>query len=583
MSWVQTINPSGNLAVSALIAAIPILFFLFALATLRMKAHLAALFTVALAILVSCAFHGMPVKFSVLSVFYGALFGLWPIGWIVLTAVFLYNLTVRTGQFEIIRGSITSITNDRRLQALLIAFSFGAFLEGTAGFGTPVAITAAMLVGLGFNPLYAAGICLIANTAPVAWGAVGIPVITAGAVTGIDAMTISQMIGRQLPFLSLFVPFWLVFVMSGWKGAKEIWPAIAVSGVSFAAVQWFSSNYLSPMLPDILSSLTSMIALVLFLRVWQPKSIWKFKDEPERAPAGNVAVHSAAAIFKAWLPFIILTILIADWGLSPVKTLLDRVNIPIVFSALNKAIIIGGKPLEVIYTFNWLSGTGTAILIAGLITAFVLRIKAAEMYRIFADTLKSLRFALLTIALVLGFSYVANWSGMTPTLGKAFTVAGTIFPFLSAFLGWLGVFITGSDTSSNALFAKMQQVTAQSTGINPVLTVAANSSGGVMGKMISPQSIVVGTSSTGLTGREGDLFRFTLPHSIFLTVIVGLITVLQAYVFPWMIPSVKKAALVARGAAGGGPLILFVTVILILFLISLALHETILNPRLKRI
>jgi lactate permease len=583
MSWVQTINPSGNLAISALIAAIPILFFLFALAVLRMKAHLAALITVALAILVSSAFHGMPVKFSILSVFYGALFGLWPIGWIVLTAVFLYNLTVRTGQFEIIRGSITSITNDRRLQALLIAFSFGAFLEGAAGFGTPVAITAAMLVGLGFNPLYAAGICLIANTAPVAWGAVGIPVITAGAVTGIDAMTISQMIGRQLPFLSLFVPFWLIFVMSGWKGAKEIWPAIAVCGVSFAAVQWFSSNYLSPMLPDILSSLSSMIALVLFLRVWQPKSIWKFKDEPERAPAGNVTVHNAAAVFKAWLPFIILTILIADWGLSPVKTLLDRANIPIVFSALNNAIIIGGKPLGVIYTFNWLSATGTAILITGLITAFIFKIKVAELSRIFADTLKSLRFALLTIALVLGFSYVANWSGMTPTLGKAFTVAGTFFPFLSAFLGWLGVFITGSDTSSNALFAKMQQVTAQSTGINPVLTVAANSSGGVMGKMISPQSIVVGTSSTGLTGREGDLFRFTLPHSIFLTVIVGLITVLQAYMFPWMIPSVKKAALVARGAAGGGPLILFVTVILILFLISLALRETIYHPRPKRV
>ncbi|MCL6635846.1 MAG: lactate permease LctP family transporter, partial [Peptococcaceae bacterium] len=460
MTWTQAIDPFGNIGLSALVAAVPIIFLFVALAGLRMKGHVAGLVTVALAVLVAVAAFGMPAQYALLSTLYGAMYGLWPIGWIVVTAVFLYNMTVKTGQFEIIKDSIAAITDDRRLQALLIAFSFGAFLEGAAGFGTPVAITAAMLVGLGFNPLYAAGICLIANTAPVAWGAIGIPIITAGAVTGLDAMAVSQMTGRQLPFLSVFVPFWLVFIMSGWKGAREVMPAILVSGVSFAGMQWFSSNYLSPMLPDIMSSLTSIVCLVLFLRIWKPKNTWRFADEP---PATlKVRRHSPGSVLKAWSPFIILTVLIGDWGLKPVKALLDTVNIKFALAGLNNMILVGGKPLAVVYTFNWLSATGTSILIAAIISAFILRVGPAQFLQILGETLKSLRFALLTIACVLGFAFLANWSGMTPTLGKAFTVTGAAFPFVAAFLGWLGVLITGSDTSSNALFGKMQQVTAES-------------------------------------------------------------------------------------------------------------------------
>ncbi len=568
MTWTQIINPFNNIGLSALVAAIPIIFLFIALAGLRMKGHLAGLITVVIALLVAVAAFHMPVKYALLSTLYGAMFGLFPIGWIVVTAVFLYNLTVKTGQFEIIKDSIASITDDRRLQALLIAFSFGAFLEGAAGFGTPVAITAAMLVGLGFNPLYAAGICLIANTAPVAWGAIGIPIITAGAVTGLDAMAISQMTGRQLPLLSVFVPFWLIVIMSGWKGAKEVMPAILVSGVSFAGMQWFSSNYLSPMLPDIMSSLASIICLVLFLRVWKPKNTWRFAEEP--AATLEIKRHSPGIVLKAWSPFIILTILIGDWGLKPVKALLDIVTIKLPIVGLDKMIIIGGKPLAVVYAFNWLSAAGTAILLTAVVTAFVLRIGPSRFFAIFGETIVNLRFALLTIACVLGFAYVANWSGMTPTLGKAFTVTGVIFPFMAAFLGWLGVFITGSDTSSNALFGNLQKVTAESMGINPVLTVATNSAGGVAGKMISPQSIAVGCASTGLLGREGDLFRFTLPHSIFFTVLVGIITMVQAYVFPWMIPHATKAAAAAKAASGGGATILAITsmVVLILGVIS---------------
>ncbi|MEW6426197.1 MAG: lactate permease LctP family transporter [Bacillota bacterium] len=568
MPWTQTLNPLGNLGLSALVAAVPIIFFLLALAGLRLKGYLAALLTVGLALLVAVFFHGMPVNLALLSTLYGALFGLWPIGWIVVTAVFLYNLTVETGQFKVIKDSIASLTGDRRLQALLIAFSFGAFLEGAAGFGTPVAITAAMLVGLGFNPLYAAGICLIANTAPVAWGAVGIPIITAGAVTGLDAMAISKMVGRQLPFLSLLIPFWLILVMAGWKGAKEVLPAILVSGISFAAMQWFSSNFLSPMLPDILSALFSLLGLVFFLRVWRPKSTWRFPGEAPEPARERIGDYPPAAVLRAWSPFIVLTILIGDWGIKPVKALLDGASLALPFPGLDKMIVIAGRTLNVTYTFNPLSATGTAILITAVISAFILQINLAQFSRIFISTLKTLRFALLTIAGVLGFAFLANWSGMTPTIGRAFTVTGFIFPFVSAFLGWLGVFITGSDTSSNALFGKMQQVTAESMGLNPVLTVAANSSGGVVGKMISPQSIVVGTSSTGLTGREGDLFRFTLPHSLLFAVLIGLITMLQAYLLPGMIPPALKAGAVPAGAAEGGPLILFATAIVIFLLMT---------------
>ncbi len=564
MQWTQAFNPLGNIGLSALVAAIPIFFLFIALAGLRIKGHIAGLATLAIAVVVAVIAYRMPVQHALLSTLYGMMTGLWPIGWIIVAAVFLYNLTVKTGQFNVIKDSIAAITEDRRLQALLIAFSFGSFLEGAAGFGTPVAITAAMLVGLGFNPLYAAGLCLIANTAPVAFGAIGIPIITAGSITGIDAMAISQMVGRQLPFLSVFIPFWLVLIMSGWKNTKEVLPAILVSGVSFAGMQWFSSNYLSPMLPDILSSLVSIICLVLFLRIWKPKKIWRFKDEP--AATLTIVHHSPGAVLKAWTPFIILTVLIADWGLNPVKAIISRLDIKFALGGLDKMIIAGGKPMSVIFDFNVLAATGTSILIAAIISAFVIRVGPRQFFQILWQTLKDLRFALLTIACVLGFAYVANWSGMTPTVGKAFTVVGAAFPFISAFLGWLGVFITGSDTSSNALFANMQKVTAESMGINPVLTVATNSSGGVAAKMISPQSIAVGCASTGLVGREGDLFRFTVPHSLFLTALVGIIALIEAYVFPGVIPVAIRAATAAVAATSGGVLILLGTAVIILAL-----------------
>jgi len=549
-TWTQVLNPLNNLGLSALTASIPILFLFYALAVARMKGHYAGLLTLVAANLVAVLAFGMPAGLSVYASLYGALVGLFPIGWIVITAIFLYRLTVVTGQFEVIRDSIAAVTGDRRLQALLIAFSFGAFLEGAAGFGAPVAITAAMLVGLGFNPLYAAGICLLANTVPVAFAAVGIPIITAGAVTGLDPFVIGQMVGRQIPILSLLVPVWLVFTMSGWKGTREVLPAVLVSGFSFALAQWWSANHLGPMLPNIIASVVSLISLAALLKIWQPIRVWRFPGEP--AAVQEVKKRSAPELIRAWSPFVILTVLIADWGMAGVKQLLERVTVNIPVAGLDGAIVAGGVPMAVVFKFNWLSVAGTSILITAVITALILGVSPRRFFAVFLATLKDLRHALITISSMLGYAYVANYSGMTPTLGLAFTVTGGLFPFVSAFLGWLGVLITGSDTSSNALFGKMQQVTAESMGINPVLTVATNSSGGVAGKMISPQSIAVATAACGLAGREGDLFRFTLPRSIFFTALIGIIAMVQAYVFPWVMPAAAKAAAPAAGASRGG-------------------------------
>lgn len=536
MPWIQVYDPVNNLGLSALLAAIPILFLFYALAIQKMKGHIAGFLTVVVAIIVAVFGYHMPARLAILSFLDGGLYGLFPIGWIVVTAVFLYQITVKTGQFEVIKDSISGLTEDRRLQALLIAFSFGAFLEGSAGFGTPVAITAAMLAGLGFNPIYAASICLLANTAPVAFGAIGVPVITLGQVAGIDPMLLSKMIGRQLPFLSILVPFWLVAIMSGWKGVKETWPACLVSGGSFALSQWFSSNYLSPMLPDIISALFSLICLILFLRAWQPKNIWRFPDEP--AVKGARSYHAPGAVLKAWTPFIILTLMVGDWGMGSVKAVLDHVTVKFAVPGLHMAIIKAGasKAMDAIFTFNWLSAGGTGILIAAFISMLVLGMRFGDWLRIFGETLNDLRYAILTIFMVLGFAYIANFSGMSTTLGQALTVTGQAFPFVAPFLGWLGVFITGSDTSSNALFGKLQYITGQNIGVDPVLTVAANSSGGVTGKMISPQSIAVATAATGQVGKEGELFRFAIIPSILMTVFISAITVLQAYIFKWMIP-----------------------------------------------
>ncbi|GLI53936.1 L-lactate permease [Thermodesulfovibrio yellowstonii] len=553
MPWTMDINPLGSLALSALVAAVPILYLFWALAYKRMKGHWAAISAVVIAVLISIIAYGMPVNLSVLSIFNGFLFGLWPVCWIVVTAVYIYNLSVETKQFEIIKNSLAAISDDRRVQAVIIAYSFGAFLEGAAGFGTPVAISAAMLAGLGFNPIYAAGICLIANTAPVAFGAIGIPIVVASGVSGVDMMAISKMVGRQLPFFSIIVPFYMAVVMAGWKKAVEIWPILLVSGGSFALTQFLVSNYIGPYLPDILSAIVSIIATVIFAKIWHPKESWTF--EHEAAAAGRAKLEfTAGQVFRAWAPFILLSIFVAAWGVKPVKAALDQIaTLKFPIAGLDKAVIDHlGKPKAAVYAFNILSAAGTAILFAGILSIPVMGASIGTALRVAGKTLNQLKWPIVTIGTILGFAYLYNFSGMAITLGYAFASTGIIFPFFAAFLGWLGVFMTGSDTSSNALFGKLQEVTARQIGIDPVLTVATNSSGGVFGKMISPQSIAVATAATGYVGHEGDIFRFTLKHSIILTFIMGVLAMLQAYVFTWMIPQweqVVQAAVQAAKAA----------------------------------
>jgi lactate permease len=538
--WIQSPDPLGNPYLSALAAAIPIVFLFWALAVRRLKGHVAGPCTTAVALLVAILVFRMPAPLALASTLHGALYGLFPIGWIVIAAVFLYRITVESGQFDAIRDSIASLTADRRLQALLIAFSFGAFLEGCAGFGTPVAISAAMLAGLGFEPLYAAGLCLIANTAPVAFGSIGTPIIVAGQVTGLDAALISKMVGRQLPLLSLIVPFWLVFTMSGWKGVRQVWPAALVAGGSFAVAQWWSSNYLGPLLPDIISSLVSIVSLVVFLRVWKPAEIFRFAHEAPGqagAPTRGRALD-ARTLAWAWSPFVVLTILVGNWGIKPVKALLDtttvRFPVPIIHNGLSQS--ASSAPVPAVFTFNWLSATGTVILISALVSLVIARTGPRAAAGLFRRTLASLAPPLLTIASVLGLAYIGNSSGMTTAMGMALASTGHLFPLFSPVLGWLGVFMTGSDTSANAIFGKLQAVSAERIGLDPVLAVAANSSGGVTGKMISPQSIAVACAATGQVGNEPGLFRFTLRHSLLLVAIVALITWLQATLLRWMIP-----------------------------------------------
>lgn len=545
-TWAQVYDPAGNLWLSALIALIPIAFFFVALTVFRLKGHVAGTITVVLALLVAILFYHMPVSMALASGVYGFLYGIWPIAWIIVAAVFLYKITVKTGQFDIIRSSILSITEDQRLQMLLVGFAFGAFLEGAAGFGAPVAITAALLVGLGFNPLYAAGLCLIANTAPVAFGAMGIPITVAGQVSGVDAFKIGQMAGRQLPLLSVFVPFWLIIIMDGWRGVKETWPAILVAGGSFAITQFLTANFIGPELPDITSALVSLIALTLFLKNWQPKSIFRFEGQ-EKTHLNNPK-YSNNQIFKAWSPFIILTVMVTIWSLKPFKALFGKdgaleswvikFSVPYLDKLVTKMppIVTEAKPYEAVYKFDWFSATGTAILIAAIITIFVLKMKPLDGVKTFGETFKELIRPIYTIGMVLAFAFIANYSGLSATLALLLAGTGTLFVFFSPFLGWLGVFLTGSDTSSNALFCSLQANTAHQINVQDTLLVAANTTGGVTGKMISPQSIAVACAATGLVGHESDLFRFTLKHSLLFATIIGIITTLQAYVFPWMIP-----------------------------------------------
>lgn len=560
-TWQQLYTPLGSLGLSAAAALIPIVFFFLALAVFRLKGHIAGSITLALSVLVAIFAFQMPADMAFAAAGYGFGYGLWPIAWIIVAAVFLYKLTVKSGQFEIIRSSIMAITDDQRLQVLLIAFCFGAFLEGAAGFGAPVAITAALLVGLGLNPLYAAGLCLIANTAPVAFGALGIPVIVAGQVSGIDAFKIGAMAGRQLPFLSVFVPLWLMFMMDGLKGVKETWPAALVAGVTFGITQYFTSNYIGPELPDITSALVSMVSLTLFLKVWQPKQA----GNSVVSNAGGAATlggnpggfgqqrtsvkspYTLGQIIKAWSPFLILTVMVTIWTLKPFKAMFVaggamqawtlNIAIPHLDQLVMKTapIVANAIAMPAVYKFDLIAASGTAILFSAILAMFVLRISPGTGLTTFKETLKELRWAIISIGMVLAFAFVMNYSGMSSTLALVLAGTGAAFPFFSPFLGWLGVFLTGSDTSSNALFGSLQATTAHQVGVSDVLMVAANSTGGVTGKMISPQSIAVACAATGLVGKESDLFRFTLKHSIFFATIIGCMTYAQAYWFTGML------------------------------------------------
>src|ERR1043166_274888 len=528
--WTQTYAPLANsLPVSALVAALPVFTLLFLLGVARKPAWIAALAGLGTAAAVALLVYRMPAVMVASAAAYGAAYGLLPIGWIVFTAILLYRLTVETGKFEIIKDSIGTLTGDQRLQALLIAFAFGAFIEGAAGFGTPVAVAAAMLTGLGFSPFYAAGICLLANTSPVAFGSIGTPLIMLQTVTGLPMPALSSNVGRICAPVSLFVPAYLVLVMGGMKALRAVAPAAAVCGIAFAGAQFFVSNYLGPYLTDILGSLAAIGALVALLHVWRP--------EGAKPPVGRR--HSTGEIMVAWAPYGLLVVLVLLWGLDSVKALLNRATLTFAWPGLHNLVLrvppvtAKSSPYTAMYALNWLSASGTSCLFAVLAAAVVLRFSPRRLGREILVTARQLFLSMVTIASVLALAFLMNYSGATATLGLAFAATGALFPFFSALLGWLGVFLTGSDTSANALFGNLQVVTANRLGLNPPLMAAANSSGGVMGKMISLQSIAVAAAATGMPhAEEGKLFRFTLRHSIFLAVVIGLVTVFYAYGMP---------------------------------------------------
>ncbi|HET6982229.1 MAG TPA: L-lactate permease [Myxococcaceae bacterium] len=542
MTWTQNYAPLGNIFLSALVAALPVIVLLGSLAFFHVKAHVAALLGLATALLVAFLVYKMPGSMAIAAALNGAAFGLLPIGWIVLNAIFVYDITVGTGQFEVVKDSIANLASDRRIQLLLIGFSFGAFIEGAAGFGTPVAICGAMLIGLGFRPLAAAGLALIGNTAPVAFGALGTPVITLASVTGLPVEKLSAMVGRQLPFFSVIVPFWLIWAMAGVGGMMEIWPACLVAGIFFAIPQFLVSNFVGPALVDIISSAVSIGALYVLLKFWQPQKNWRFPGEDE----GKMAKHevpSAAAAWKAWMPWIILSVIVFIWGTVTMKTWLNGISAPKwpwpnLHNLVLKAPPIAAKPTPegAIYILNWLSATGTALLLTGIISGIILGLSPGKMVKVYLNTLNRVKYSLLTIAAMLALGFTTRYSGSDASMGLAFAATGAVFPFFSAMLGWLGVALTGSDTSSNVLFGNLQKISAQQLGLNPILTAASNSSGGVMGKMIDAQSIVVAGVATGQQGEEGNILRYVFFHSLALAAMVGILVMLQAYVFPGMIP-----------------------------------------------
>ena len=542
MTWTQNYAPLGNLFLSALVAALPVVVLLGSLAFFHVKAHVAALLGLATALLVAFFVYRMPGSMALAAALNGAAFGLLPIGWIVLNAIFVYDITVGTGQFEVVKESIAGLASDRRIQLLLIGFSFGAFIEGAAGFGTPVAICGAMLIGLGFRPLAAAGLALIGNTAPVAFGALGTPVITLASVTGLPVDKLSAMVGRQLPFFSVIVPFWLIWAMAGFAGMVEVWPACLVAGIFFAVPQYIVSNHVGPALVDIIASAVSIGATYVLLKFWQPKKNWRFPGEDE----GTRAAHqkpTAAAAWKAWTPWIILSVIVFIWGTVTVKAWLNGISspkwpMPNLHNLVLKAPPIAAKPTPeaAVYVFNWLSATGTALLVTGIISGLMLGLGPGKLVKVYLNTLNRVKYSLLTIAAMLALGFTTRYSGSDASMGLAFAATGVIFPFFSAMLGWLGVALTGSDTSSNVLFGNLQKISAQQLGLNPILTAASNSSGGVMGKMIDAQSIVVAGVATGQQGEEGNILRYVFFHSLALAAMVGILVLLQAYVFPGMIP-----------------------------------------------
>jgi lactate permease len=549
---------AGSLWLSALVAAIPIIVLFVLLAGLRVAAHWASLATLATAFVIALLVYQMPFGLAISSTLLGAAFGLFPIVWIVINAIFIYNVIVDTGQFDVIRDSLAGVSNDRRIQVVLIAFVFGALLEATAGFGTPVAITASLMAGLGFEALYAAALALLANTAPVAFGGFGIPILTGASLAGLDTLELSQMVGRQTPLLAIIIPGMLVTVMAGFRRMLEVWPVIATAGVAFAGSQFLVSNLLGPELADLAAALVTVVAVIGLLSFWRPSTEWHFDHEPPASERQSYETPPLGRTLYAWSPFIIIVALFLIVQIPPVKSAVGAtqaaINFPsaeisettgapvVPWPGLNEQVeqqppvVSEPAPYAATYSTNWLSAAGTIILIADIIALAVFRVGPGRALRIYGQTLNQLKWAILTIASILGLAFLLNYSGMTYTLGLAFAATGVLFPFFASFIGWLGVALTGSDTSSNALFANLQKVTAQQIGVSPVLTVGANSSGGVLGKMISPQNLAVGTSATGLQGREGDLLRLVLPWSIGLTLVMAILVTLQAYVFQFFIP-----------------------------------------------
>ena len=557
VTWQQIYSPvMGNLFMSAGVAALPVVVLLGLLAFWHVKAHYAAILGLLTAMAVAFLVYHMPFKLVGMAAVQGALYGLLPIGWIVVNAIFIYDLTVKSGDFEVVKHTIAGLAGDRRVQALIIAFCFGSFLEGAAGFGTPVAICAAMLIGLGFKPLQAAGLSLIGNTAPVAFGALGTPIVVLAAVTGLPLIALSAMIGRILFVFSIMVPFWLVWVMVGRKKMLEVWPACATAGISFGVVQLIVSNFHGPWVVAIAASIASLVSMVVLLKVWQPKENYRFPYEA--APVANEVPHiTPAKAVRAWMPWVFLSVFVFAWGLPQVKTVLNggtpaaknalygitKIDIPV--PMLNKAVyrnppvVPVSTPEAAVYTFNWLSATGTSLILAGILGGLFLGFSVGDIAGIWLGTLKKVRISLLTICAMLALGFTTKSAGLDATVGLAFAATGALFPFFSAMLGWLGVALTGSDTSSNVLFGGLQKITAQQLGLNPVLTASANSAGGVMGKMIDAQSLVVASVATGQVGEEGNILRFVFWHSISLAALVGISIFLCARVFPWVVPVVK--------------------------------------------